>query len=132
MGTFFEFIELNQPSSLHTAIIMPLFSDQALQTYQTALQYFSTYLKYEKNAKVREAILEKASIVPYTETTSFLLMLPHLPHGSPSFLFSSKSTSKGQNISREQWRGRTVTRMGPRAGQQHKRSRNQEPRARRM
>lgn len=33
--------------------------EKALQLYQTSLEYFKTYLKYEKNERVRESILEK-------------------------------------------------------------------------
>lgn len=103
--------------------------DQALQTYQTALQYFSTYLKYEKNAKVREAILEKASL---GSSFSFSPCYPHLPLGSRFQPYSSRSTSKEQSISREQLQGRIAMRMVQKEGRPHKRSRSQEQRARRM
>ena len=33
--------------------------DKALQLYLTCLEYFKTYLKYEKNDKCREAVMVK-------------------------------------------------------------------------
>jgi vacuolar protein-sorting-associated protein 4 len=33
--------------------------EKAFQLYSTSLDYFTTYLKYEKNQKVRDAIIAK-------------------------------------------------------------------------
>ncbi len=35
--------------------------EKALQLYLSSLEYFKTYLKYEKNEKCREAVMVKAS-----------------------------------------------------------------------
>ncbi len=90
--------------------------DKALQLYLASLEYFKTYLKYEKNPKVREAITDKVR----APAPCLLLRLSRV-HSSHAC--SSRTTLLERNTSRE-WQGRTMA-GGLRTLQLRRRSRSQ-------
>jgi vacuolar protein-sorting-associated protein 4 len=51
--------------------------DKAFKSYMTALEYFRTHLKYEKNPRSKEAITAKASAGPAVPAASSPTREPH-------------------------------------------------------
>lgn len=76
--------------------------EKALQLYLASLEYFKTYLKYEKNQKAKEAITAKASygsVMPNRNGRSCRLWLPWHAALIPthSWFCSSRNTLRGQS-----------------------------------